>query len=163
MDSMGLNKSSSILSVPRTTGRLANNNHKSTGPSSSSASSSSTSSTMPHSSSYSSSNGNSAVNAGNSASSSHGRSSGRLDPNPTAGQFDVRFDGDELGFRVEEKFGVSSTTVVTDVTEKGEARAKGVSIGCVIVGINYEAYLSHAHTVATLKYCKKPVVIRFQK
>jgi hypothetical protein len=115
----------------------------------------------------------------------------RLDLSPGPNQFDVQFEQvnedridvavvvgvhsnaplggwmslsqEELGFRVQERMGVQIVSVVVDVTERGEAKGKGVSVGCVIAGINYEPYLSHAHTVATLKYAKRPVVIRFIK
>lgn len=115
----------------------------------------------------------------------------RLDLSPGPNQFDVQFEQvnndrvavavvveciltrlwvgwmslsqEELGFRVQERMAVQIVSVVVDVTERGEAKGKGVSVGCVIAGINYEPYLSHAHTVATLKYAKRPVVIRFIK
>ena len=38
----------------------------------------------------------------------------------------------------------------------------GVREGCTVVGINGEEYLSHAHTVATLKHAKRPVTVRFR-
>ncbi len=68
-----------------------------------------------------------------------------------------------MGFGVQERIGAQIVSVVVDVADKGEAKSKGVSVGCVIVGINFEPYLSHAHTVATLKYAKRPVVVRFMK
>lgn len=68
-----------------------------------------------------------------------------------------------MGFRVQERLGAQIASVVTDVTDKGEAKSKGLTVGCVIIGINFEPYLSHAHTVATLKYVKRPVLIRFAR
>lgn len=53
---------------------------------------------------------------------------------------------EELGFRVQERMAAQIVSVVVDVTERGEAKSKGVSVGCVIAGINYEPYLSRAHT-----------------
>lgn len=69
-----------------------------------------------------------------------------------------------MGFRVEERMvGSNLCTIVTDVTDKGEGKIKGLSVNSILVGINFEPYLSHAHSVATLKYAKRPVVIRFRK
>jgi hypothetical protein len=102
-------------------------------------------------------------NSTNSPSSLHPTIRARLNVNPGPSQFDVHFDQEDLGFRVQERIGAQIVSVVTEVIDKGEANSKGVSIGCVIVGINFEPYLSHAHTVATLKYSKPPVVIRFMK
>lgn len=48
------------------------------------------------------------------------------------------------------------------VPETGQAVARGVREGCTVVGINGEEYLSHAHTVATLKHAKRPVTVRFR-
>lgn len=44
----------------------------------------------------------------------------------------------------------------------GQAQSLGVSEGCVVVGLNGEEYLSHAHTVATLKHARRPILVRFR-
>ncbi len=67
-----------------------------------------------------------------------------------------------MGFRLEEKPGSIIVSVVTEVLEKGQASSKGLRIGCILVGINRDPYLSHAHAVATLKHIKRPVTVRFK-
>lgn len=69
----------------------------------------------------------------------------------------------DLGFKIDERFGYQTVSVVTEVAERGPAQLKGVHIGCVIVGVNYERYISYAHTVATIQHAKRPITIRFKK
>ena len=77
-------------------------------------------------------------------------------------EFDVSFGEGELGMRLEERGGGAvAVSVVVAVSDKGQARAKHVSVGCIIVGINGEMFLSHAHTVSTLKHVSRPVIVRF--
>jgi predicted metalloprotease with PDZ domain len=68
----------------------------------------------------------------------------------------------ELGFRLDEKPGISVVSVVTEVSDKGQAQQKGLKMGCILVGINRDPYLSHAHAVSTLKHSKRPVTVRFK-
>ncbi len=77
-------------------------------------------------------------------------------------EFDVSFDEGELGARFEERDGINPVSVVTNVTENGQAKIKGVKVGCIILGVNGEKFISHAHTVATLKHAKRPVIVRFK-
>ena len=69
----------------------------------------------------------------------------------------------ELGARIEERGGAVPMSVIVSVSDKGQAAAKGVTIGCTIVGINGERFLSHAHTISTLKHAKRPLTVRFRK
>eukprot|EP00752_Nemacystus_decipiens_P006836 g6138.t1 len=83
-------------------------------------------------------------------------------PGAEAGEFDVTFVEGELGMRLEERGSFEASSVVVRVTEDGQAMYLGVREGCTVVGINGEKYLSHAHTVATLKHAKRPVQVRFR-
>ena len=67
-----------------------------------------------------------------------------------------------LGFRVDERRGLNSVSVVVEVVEKSVAEEKGIKVGNVVVGTNGEKYISHAHTVATVKHAKRPLQIRFR-
>lgn len=70
----------------------------------------------------------------------------------------------ELGARFEElPKGFSSLSVVTSVTPGSESHRLGLSIGCVVVGINGEKHISHAHTITCLKHSKRPITVRFKK
>lgn len=68
----------------------------------------------------------------------------------------------ELGFRLDERAGITVVSVVTEITEKGQAQQKGLKMGCILVGINRDPFLSHAHAVATLKHAKRPLSVRFR-
>eukprot|EP00903_Cladosiphon_okamuranus_P011927 g11203.t1 len=83
-------------------------------------------------------------------------------PGEEAGEFDVSFQEGELGMRLEERGSFQASSVVVRITEDGQAMYLGVREGCTVVGINGEKYLSHAHTVATLKHAKRPVQVRFR-
>ncbi|CAN0022966.1 unnamed protein product [Ectocarpus sp. 13 AM-2016] len=84
-------------------------------------------------------------------------------PGEAVGEFDVGFGEGELGMRLEERGSFKASSVVVKITEgAGQAVSLGVREGCKVVGINGEKYLSHAHTVATLKHAKRPVVVRFR-
>ena len=54
--------------------------------------------------------------------------------------------------RLEERGGLVALSVVTAVDAAGQAADAGVDVGCVVLGVNGERYLSHAHTAATLKH-----------
>ncbi|CAM9589136.1 unnamed protein product, partial [Scytosiphon promiscuus] len=85
------------------------------------------------------------------------------DPGSEDGEFDVRFGEGELGMRLEERGSFKASSVVVKITEDaGQAMSLGIREGCTVVGINGEKYLSHAHTVATLKHAKRPVAVRFR-
>ncbi|KAG5192299.1 hypothetical protein JKP88DRAFT_173712 [Tribonema minus] len=56
-----------------------------------------------------------------------------------------------------------SCTVVTRVSEDGQAHGQGVQTGCVMVGVNGEQYLGHAHAVAALKHGRRPVTVRLRR
>ena len=58
--------------------------------------------------------------------------------------------------------GTENTSIVTEVFEDGPAKLMGVMAGCVVLGVNYEKYISHVHTETTLKHVKRPVTIRFR-
>ena len=77
-------------------------------------------------------------------------------------EFDVTFVDGPLGMRLEERGGLVALSVVTHVADAGQAHTAGVSLGCVVLGINGERYLSHAHTTATLKHGKRPVRVRLR-
>ena len=53
-------------------------------------------------------------------------------------------------------------SVVTFIAPEGQAEAAGVTIGCTIIGVNGERFISHAHTVSTLRHAKRPVRVRFR-
>lgn len=78
-------------------------------------------------------------------------------------EFDAVFEEGEIGARFEERGGLNPVSVVVAVAPKGQAETKGVSIGCTVVGISGEKFLSHAHTVSTLKHAKRPLTVRFRK
>jgi len=69
----------------------------------------------------------------------------------------------DLGFRLEERIGLETCTIVSSVQLQSPALEKGIKAGYVLKGINYERFISHAHSVATLKYIKRPVTIRFKR
>ena len=77
-------------------------------------------------------------------------------------EFDVSFADGPLGMRLEERGGLVALSVVTHVADGGQARDAGVQLGCVVLGVNGERYLSHAHTTATLKHGKRPVMVRLR-
>lgn len=58
--------------------------------------------------------------------------------------------------------GVLPVSVVTFIAPEGQAEAAGVTIGCTIIGVNGERFISHAHTVSTLRHAKRPVRVRFR-
>ena len=78
-------------------------------------------------------------------------------------EFDVSFAEGEIGARFEERGGTNPVSVVVSVVENGQAATKGITIGCTVVGINGEKFLSHAHTISTLKHAKRPVTVRFRR
>jgi len=78
-------------------------------------------------------------------------------------EFDTVFTDGEIGARFEERGGVNPVSVVVNVTENSQAASKGVSIGCTVVGINGERFISHAHTISTLKHAKRPLTVRFRR
>ncbi|CAM9522752.1 unnamed protein product [Discosporangium mesarthrocarpum] len=80
-----------------------------------------------------------------------------------AGEFDVELGEGELGMRLEERGSFKTVSVVVKTTEGGQAHRLGVTAGCVLVGLNGEEYLSHAHSVATLKHARRPIVARFRR
>jgi hypothetical protein len=82
-----------------------------------------------------------------------------------AKDFDVTFGEGELGFTLEEKgFGTGrGFSTVEKVASQGQARENNVSVGCVVVGLNGEKYLGHAHTIASLKHGRRPVTVRFRQ
>jgi hypothetical protein len=53
-------------------------------------------------------------------------------------------------------------TVVSKVARRSESVRHGVAVGNVIVSVNSLDYISHAHTVATIKYGKRPISVRFR-
>ncbi|KAJ8599166.1 hypothetical protein CTAYLR_008566 [Chrysophaeum taylorii] len=77
-------------------------------------------------------------------------------------EFDATFDDGPLGMRIEERSGLVPITVVTHVDDTGQAYEAGVRVGCVVIGLNGERYLSHAHTTATLRHAKRPVHVRLR-
>ena len=91
-----------------------------------------------------------------------------LQEKPGRNEFDTWFHGNPLGMRLEEmaltsaEGGLKYVSQVLQVTSGGAAEAQGVLDGCVVVGINGERALGHAHTVATLKHGKRPVAVRFR-
>ena len=71
-------------------------------------------------------------------------------------------DQGDLGMRIQERGGLVPQSVVVGVEPEGQAAANGVSVGCTVVGVNGELFISHAHTVSTLKHAKRPVSVRFR-
>ena len=55
-----------------------------------------------------------------------------------------------------------AVSLVTSVDASGQAAAAGVRAGDVVLGVNGERYLSHAHTAATLKHGRRPVELRLR-
>jgi hypothetical protein len=79
------------------------------------------------------------------------------------GEFDVIYTETALGARLEEKQYLQETvSVVTYLEPTGQSKKLGVKIGCIITGINNEKFISHAHTVATLKHSKRPITVKFK-
>ena len=84
-------------------------------------------------------------------------------PSPDdANEYDVVFEDGPLGFRLEERGGLVAVSLVTSVDAAGPAAAAGVRAGDVVLGVNGERYLSHAHTAATLKHGRRPVELRLR-
>ena len=65
--------------------------------------------------------------------------------------------------RMEERGGLVPISVVINLTTEGQAQQKGVTIGCTVIGVNGEKYISHAHTISTLKHAKRPLSVRFRR
>lgn len=93
-----------------------------------------------------------------------------MDATPDEDEFDAVFGEGPLGMRLEEiavtsqgeEGGLRYISEVTHVNPRGPAEKEGVEEGCVVMGINGEKFISHAHAVATLKHGKRPVTVRFQ-
>ena len=51
----------------------------------------------------------------------------------------------------------------TCAAQGGQAASAGVEVGCTVVGINGEQYLSYAHTIATLQHGRRPVSVRLNR
>lgn len=77
-------------------------------------------------------------------------------------EFDVLLQDGPLGMRIEERAGLVPITLVTHVDSNGQAYEAGVRRGDVILGINAEPYLSHAHTASTLRHAKRPIQVRMR-
>ena len=77
-------------------------------------------------------------------------------------EVDITFMEGSLGMRLDERGGYVPVSVVTNVVPGGQAEQAGVEVGCLVVGVNGERFLSHAHTIATLKHGKRPVKIRMR-
>jgi predicted metalloprotease with PDZ domain len=91
-----------------------------------------------------------------------------LGPPQDESEYDAVFREGGLGLRLEERnmvvgSQVKFVSVVTSVTSGGVAEGEGVEEGDVVVGINGERFLSHAHAVATLKHGRRPVTVRFRR
>ena len=57
--------------------------------------------------------------------------------------------------------GMSIFSEVVDVFPGCMADRIGVEIGCIVVAVNYDKYISHAHTVSTLKHSRRPITVQF--
>ena len=57
--------------------------------------------------------------------------------------------------------GMSIFSEVVDVFPGCMADRIGVIVGCIVVAINSDRYLSHAHTVSTLKHSRRPITVQF--
>jgi hypothetical protein len=64
-----------------------------------------------------------------------------------------------VGFRLEES--QLSGSVVAAVRANGPGDSRGVTVGCAVVGINYERHISFAHSVTALVHANRPLTIRF--
>lgn len=88
---------------------------------------------------------------------------------PGSNEFDAVFDEGALGMRLEERpvavgtGGLRYVSEVVHVLPDGAAEGQGVREGCLVVGINGERFISHAHAVATLKHGRRPVHVRFRR
>eukprot|EP01038_Epipyxis_sp_PR26KG_P007903 gene7903-10728_t len=90
-------------------------------------------------------------------------SSRLLNDTPETDEIDVIINETDLGFRIDERIGFTSVSVVTEVIPNSSAKNQGLQVGHIIIGINREKFISHAHSSTTLKHIKRPVVIRFKK
>ena len=77
-------------------------------------------------------------------------------------EVDITFMEGSLGMRLDERGGYVPVSVVTNVVPGGQADQAGVEVGCLVVGVNGERFLSHAHTIATLQHGKRPVKVRMR-
>mmetsp|Transcript_1407 Transcript_1407/g.1835 ORF Transcript_1407/g.1835 Transcript_1407/m.1835 type:complete len:536 (-) Transcript_1407:235-1842(-) len=77
-------------------------------------------------------------------------------------EYEVTFDTGPIGLRLEERLGLIPVSVVTLIQPGSQAEKAGISIGSTLQGINGEKYLSHAHTTATLRHGKRPILVRFR-
>jgi len=64
--------------------------------------------------------------------------------------------------RLEERGGLVTVTVVTNVSPGGQAEEAGVVVGCTVVGINGERYLGYAHTIASLQHGRRPITVTME-
>ena len=80
-----------------------------------------------------------------------------------ANEYDVVFEAGPLGFRLEERGGLVAVSLVTAVAKAGQAELAGVRLGDVVLGVNGERYLSHAHTAATVQHGRRPVELRLRR
>lgn len=88
---------------------------------------------------------------------------------PGSNEFDAVFEEGALGMRLEERpvavgaGGLRYVSEVVHVAPEGAAEGQGVREGCLVMGINGERFISHAHAVATLKHGRRPVHVRFRR
>eukprot|EP01035_Chromulina_nebulosa_P019366 gene19366-25233_t len=80
-------------------------------------------------------------------------------------EYDVKFEEGDLGVRLEETFlsNGNPTSVVVNITQNSQAMTLGVTLKSFVVGVNGECYISHAHTIASLKHSKRPILVRFNR
>lgn len=71
----------------------------------------------------------------------------------------------ELGITLIELAGSHNhcVSLVSEVHDNTSAHRQGVPVDCIIVCINDEPYISHSHTISTLKHAKRPVKLRFRR
>ena len=105
-------------------------------------------------------------------------------------EVDITFMPGPIGMRLDERGGLLPVSVVTNLVPNGQAALAGVEIGCIVMGINGERwatfravlsrpyisltspyaltnshlrrFISHAHTISTLKHGKRPIKMRFR-
>lgn len=79
-------------------------------------------------------------------------------------EVDITFNAGPLGMRLDERgdWRLLPVSLVTSLVPQGQAALAGVEIGCTVVGVNGERYISHAHTISTLKHGRRPIKLRLR-
>ena len=74
-------------------------------------------------------------------------------------EYEITFGHGDIGMRLEEQ--ANQRSVVTSVTAHSQAHVNNVRVGSMVTAVNNEKFISHVHTIASIKHARRPIVVRF--